>query len=128
MLHLFVRRGTRQSGYLKFPEHTFLAFTFELFSLGLSLSLVFHPNEPTLAPFFFITPILAFLIIFISVFNSFRVYSTRISLKAYLRKDDEGEKGELDTDEELSERQMFKEQQEEELKEMLNMIGSDGDG
>ena len=127
MLHLFVRRGTRQSGYLKFPEHTFLAFTFELLSLGLSLSLVFHPNEPTLAPFFFITPILTFLIIFISVFNSFRVYSTRISLKAYLRKDDEGEK-ELDTDEELSERQMFKEQQEEELKEMLNMIGSDGDG
>jgi hypothetical protein len=128
LLHLFVRRGTRQSGYLKFPEHTFLAFTFEISSLGLSLSLVFHPNEPTLAPFFFITPILAFLIIFISVFNSFRVYSTRISLKAYLRKDDEGEKGELDTDEELSERQMFKEQQEEELKEMLNMIGSDGDG
>jgi hypothetical protein len=104
LLHLFVRRGTRQSGYLKFPEHTFLAFTFELFSLGLSLSLLFTPSQPALAPFFFITPILTFLIIITSVLNSFRVYSTRIALKPYLVKKDEEEERELDTEEELSER------------------------
>jgi len=57
--------------------------------------------------------------------NSFRVYNTRIALKPYLKKDDEEDK--LDTEEELSERQMQKEQQAEELKEMLNMIGSDHD-
>jgi len=112
---------------LKFPEHTFLAFTFELFALGLSFSLIFHPTQPALAPFFFITPILTFLIVFISCLNSFRVYNTRIALKAYLKKDDEDDK-ELDTEEELSERQMQKEQQAEELNEMLNMIGSDHDG
>ena len=46
-------------------------------------------------------------------------------MKPYLKKDEEEDK--LDTEEELSERQMQKEQQAEELKEMLNMIGSDHD-
>ena len=94
LLHLFVRRGTRQSGYLKYPEHTLLASIFELFSLSLSLSLCFtspsqNVNPHPFAFFFMITPIITFLVIFTSVFNSFRVYAHRIALKAY--SEDEGE-------------------------------------
>jgi hypothetical protein len=86
LLHLFVRRGTRQSGYLKFPEHTLLAFTFELYSFSLSLSLLFVKTAKSLALFFYITPMITFVVITGSIINSFRVYVVRYALKEYLKK------------------------------------------
>jgi hypothetical protein len=40
MMHLFVRKGTRSSGYLRYPEHLILAFLYELNLFALALTLV----------------------------------------------------------------------------------------
>jgi hypothetical protein len=120
-----VRRGTRQSGYLHFPDHTFLAFFFELSALSLSLALCLGlKDQHTLSLFLYVTPLITSLLVTLSCANSFLVYYHRIWSRPY-RKGTYDITNSVDSDDELSEAHMQREQEEKELDKMLEMIGDD---
>lgn len=83
-MHLFVRRSTRKSGFFKYPEHFILAFIYELYLFSLSFSLLCGTTEPSLTPFFYITPLPTFLLTLTSNFSSFYAFYRTILISPYL--------------------------------------------
>ena len=77
MMHLFVRKGTRSSGYLRYPEHMVLAFLYEFYLFTLALTLAIQQGKPSrslFTAFFYVTPLLSFAVTLASVVASIQAY------------------------------------------------------
>ena len=77
MMHLFVRKGTRSAGYLRYPEHLVLAFLYELYLFTLALTLAIQEGKHSrtlLTAFFYVTPLLSLAVTLTSVVASIQAY------------------------------------------------------
>ena len=77
MMHLFVRKGTRSSGYLRYPEHLVLAFLYELYLFTLALTLAIQQGRSSrtlFIAFFYVTPLVSFAVTLASVAASIQAY------------------------------------------------------